>query len=132
VSETLLLLHVLAAFALVAGTVMFSAVALGVPPTSVSTQLASVLWGIGAMGTLIFGIWLALEADQYEITDGWIIAAIVLWLAAGGIGDRAQRGFRAPRGERGDPGGGLDVGAHWVSTALVLALLVDMIWKFGA
>jgi hypothetical protein len=129
-SDALLFLHVLAAFALVSGTVIFSAVALGASTTSVPLPVVSALWGIGAIGTLVFGVWLAL--DSYEITDGWIIAAVVLWLVAGGVGDRAQRGLRSPPGARGEAGAGLDVGAHWLSTALVLALLVDMIWKFGA
>ena len=36
--------------------------------------------GIGPGGTIILGIWLAFSVGGYEIWDGWIIAAIVLWL----------------------------------------------------
>ena len=45
--------------------------------------------GIGGVGTLVFGIWLAVSLDAYELWDGWVIAAIVLWAVAGGAGQRA-------------------------------------------
>ena len=40
--------------------------------------------GVGAVGTIVFGIWLAFSLGGYRIWDGWIIAAIVLWAIAGG------------------------------------------------
>ncbi len=36
--------------------------------------------GLGAGGTIMFGIWLALSFGGYDLWDGWIIAAIVLWV----------------------------------------------------
>lgn len=135
VSETLLFLHLLAAFILVASTVMFSGFTLGLPPTSSGFKLASGLENIGAVGVLVFGIWLALDADGYGIFDGWIIAAVVIWLAAGATGSFYQQAMR-PAIE----GGGAvaaDVAQraatlNWVRAALVVALLADMIWKPGA
>ena len=33
-------------------------------------------WDVGGLGTLIFGIWLALNLDQYDFFDGWILLAL--------------------------------------------------------
>ena len=38
--------------------------------------------GIGMGGTIVLGIWLALSVGGYDLWDGWIIAALVLWLIA--------------------------------------------------
>ena len=46
--------------------------------------------GIGAGGTIVLGIWLALSYGGYDIWDGWIIAALVLWVV-GGRGRLANR-----------------------------------------
>jgi hypothetical protein len=43
------------------------------------------LWDLGGLATLVLGIWLAIYVDGYEVWDGWIIAAIVLWLVATGL-----------------------------------------------
>ena len=45
---------------------------------------------------LLLGIWLALEVDSYELWDGWIIAAIVLWLIASAAGGRLSREVAKP------------------------------------
>src|SRR5581483_3011206 len=36
---------------------------------------------IGGLGTIVFGVWLAIVDDAYHVWDGWIVAAIVLWAA---------------------------------------------------
>ena len=33
-------------------------------------------------GLLIFGVWLALYVDGYELWDGWILGALALFAAA--------------------------------------------------
>ena len=131
-SETLLFLHILSAFFLVAGVVIYSAFVLGAPVNRPTRIVAEVLWGVGALGTIILGVWLALDIDGYELWDGWILAALVLWFLATGAGTEVSRGVE-PRGD--DSALTLTsrvVMAHWVRSALVLALLVVMIYKPGA
>ena len=130
-SETLLFLHVLAAFLLVIGVVIYSAFVSGSPVNRPTRLVAEVMWGVGGLGTLVLGIWLALDIEGYSITDGWILAAIVLWFLATGAGGSVSKAVQ-PAGD--DSALALPpnvVVAHWVRTALVLALLVIMIYKPG-
>ena len=133
-SETLLFLHVLAAFILVASTVMFSGFTLGAPVTPGGFKLASGLENVGAVGVLVFGVWLALDTDGYDIFDGWIIAAILIWLAAGATGSFYQQAMH-PVIKGGEAVAGAAQRAatlNWVRAVLVVLLLADMIWKPGA
>jgi hypothetical protein len=136
VYDTLLFLHVLTAFAIVATVVVFSAFALRLTTDSRVLAVGNVLWAIGGLGTLVFGIWLALYAKGYEIWDGWIIAAIILWAIATELGRRSQVGYTAVTG--GAEGGVAAPEArqaalmHWLRSIFVLALLVVMIYKPGA
>lgn len=130
-SETLLFLHVLAAFLLVIGVVIYSAFVSGSPVNRPTRLVAEIMWGLGGVGTLVLGIWLALDIEGYSITDGWILAAIVLWFLATGAGGSVSKAVQ-PAGD--DSALALPAGvvaAHWVRTALVLALLVVMIYKPG-
>ena len=88
--DFLLFVHVLAAFFLVAMVVMYSSFALGGPAPPRAVTIAQVLDGIGGAGTIVFGVWLALYIDGYELWDGWILAAIVLWALAAETGRRAH------------------------------------------
>ena len=129
--DTLLFLHVLSATFLVAAVVMYTAYVLGGPIDRPSWIIAEVLWGIGGLGTLVFGVWLALYLDAYGILDGWIAGAVILWALATGAGQEVSRAMK-PAGE-----GPVTVArrvllAHWARTFLVVALLADMIWKPGA
>jgi hypothetical protein len=131
-TETLLFLHVLSAFFIVAGVVVYSAFVLGGPVNRLTRTTGEVLWGVGGLGTLVLGIWLALDIDGYEIWDGWIIAAILLWVLATGAGSQVSRSVQ-PEGD--DSAVALPasvVAAHWVRTLLVIALLAVMIYKPGA
>jgi hypothetical protein len=121
VYDTLLFLHVLMAFMLGATVVVSSAIVLGseAPPRTIT--LSNVLWDVGGLGTLVFGVWLALYVDGYEIWDGWILAAIILWAAATETGRRAR-----------DLTAANAVTLHWVRTLLVVLLLADMVFKPGA
>jgi hypothetical protein len=136
VYDWLLFLHVLAAFAVVATVVIFSALALGLTADARLLTLSSVLWGIGGLGTLVFGVWLALYVSGYHIYDGWIIAALVLWVIATGLGQGAEGGYRKALS---GAGGKIDPAVasraalfHWLRSVVVLALLVVMIYKPGA
>jgi uncharacterized membrane protein len=128
----LLFFHVLSAFFLGSAVVMFSAFVLGSPVNRTTRLLTEILWGIGALGTLILGIWLALNRPEYQIYDGWIIAAIVIWVLAMGSGAQASRGVK-PVGD--DSPVAIDrrtAFAHWMRVVYVVALLVVMVWKPGA
>jgi hypothetical protein len=132
VDDWLLFLHVLSAFLLVITVVMYSAVALGGTLGGRATFIADRCWDVGGLGTLILGVWLALKLDEYGIFDGWIIGALVLWLATTGLGETVRKRLAEAR----DGGGTVTTSAvttlHWLRTLTVLALLVLMIWKPGA
>ena len=80
----------------------------------------------------VFGVWLALYVDGYEIWDGWILASLILLVVASAFGARARIVVM----------NGLETGAarragrlstwHWLRTAAIIAILVLMIWKPGA
>jgi hypothetical protein len=126
--EWLLFLHVLAAFMLVAGLVAYGVLVLGGGGEAARGALAQpalALWNAGGMGVLLFGIWLALNVDTYELWDGWILAAIVLWVVASAAGGRLARDVR----EGTVDGAALLLAVMSVATA---ALLIDMIVKPGA
>jgi uncharacterized membrane protein len=127
--ETLLFFHVLAAFFLVSGVVMYSAFALGSPVNRMTRLVAESLWGAGALGTIAFGIWIALNRPEYSLADGWIIAALVLWVLAMGSGARASRGMRAPGDDSAITVDRGTLFAHWMRVLYVVLLLVDMIFK---
>jgi uncharacterized membrane protein len=130
--DALLFFHVLSAFFLAAAIVVYSAFVLGSPVNRGTRVVAEILWGVGGLGTLALGIWLALYLDAYKIYDGWIIAAIVLWVLATGSGARASRGVQ-PAGD--DSAVAVDrrtAFAHWMRTVYFIALLVVMVWKPGA
>ena len=57
--------------------------------------MGDALIAVGMIGTIVFGIWLAL--DEYEIWDGWIITALVLWLLAAAVGGRVGKVYNATR-----------------------------------
>lgn len=124
-------LHLLSAFALVGamGVLWIGYLALrgnGSAAVARLFKIGTVVVGIGLAGTLVFGIWLSISLDGYEPWDGWVIAAFVLWLVAGGLGDRAGRLSQEPGGV------GQAITMHAISTVVILLILVDMIWKPGA
>jgi hypothetical protein len=135
VYDTLLFLHVLAAFAIVATVVVYTAFALGWTTDTRVLVVGRVLWAIGGLGTLVFGVWLALYVQGYEIYDGWIIAALVLWAIATELGRRAEVGYIQATGSEATstvPAAGQAALMHWLRSLVVLALLVVMIYKPGA
>jgi hypothetical protein len=127
VDDALLFLHVLSAFMLGATVVMLSAVALGAAVGSRTASVGNLLWDVGGAGTLVFGVWMALRSDFYEITDGWVLAALALWVVAAATAGLARKELTddvryTSRG----------LLVHWGRAALVIAFLVLMIWKPGA
>ena len=155
--DWLLVLHVLSAFAFVAGMVVFWVLIVAVRRTDTPegtirmepiVKVGGAATGIGAGGTIVFGIWLAFSVGNYDIWDGWIIAAIVLWMAAGGVGGQTSKAYlqgmrKAQELEQaGQHGPNAELLAlnrtqrglvlHTIGSVLLLLILVDMIWKPGA
>ena len=156
VDAWILALHVLSAFALVAGIILFwvlivlirradtPAQTLAMGPLS---RLAEIAIAIGAIGTIGFGAWLSFSLDHYEILDGWIVAAFVLWVILMAVGQRASAAYgpsvRKARelqaaGETGPDSELLAINRHpkgvilqALVSGLVLLILLDMIWKPG-
>src|SRR3954470_23557349 len=87
--ETLLFFHVLGAFALVAGTTAMAPFALGWGQAALEragtarlASVGSILSGIGAVLTIVLGLWLVHNAG-YQFFRFWILGALVLWGVAG-------------------------------------------------
>lgn len=102
----------------------------------------------GSVGTLVFGIWIAISKPEYQPWDGWVLAAIVLWAASGFTGSRAGAEYTKPftraqelveAGQEGAPGelralnrSSTGLVMHTLSSVLIVALVAVMIWKPGA
>jgi uncharacterized membrane protein len=155
--DWILALHVLSAFAYVAGMIVFWVLIVAVRRTDTPegtirmgpvVKVGNASVGIGAGGTIVFGIWLAFSVGGYDIWDGWIIAALVLWVLAAAIGSRTGAEYKAgmtkaeelqAAGQNGPSAELLAVnrtqrGAalHALGSLVVLLILIDMIWKPGA
>jgi hypothetical protein len=155
--QWILALHVLSAFALVAAIVLFWVMIVAVRRTDTpeaTIRMAAVVkvgnaaGGIGGVGTIVFGIWLAFSVGGYDIWDGWIIAAIVLWFVATGIGGRTGKEYMAGMKKAqelhaaGQTGPSTELLAinrtqrglvlHAAASLTTLLILIDMIWKPGA
>jgi hypothetical protein len=125
VYDTLLFLHLLAAFMLAVTVATYTAVALGAPASGRTLFVADRCWDVGGLGTLVLGIWLALDLDQYEFWDGWVLGAIALWVVATGLGVRARIGAEELDARQATT-------MHWLRTVAIVGLLILMIWKPGA
>jgi uncharacterized membrane protein len=155
--EWILALHVLSAFAYVGAIVLFSILVVAVRSADTAdatirmepvVKVGSAAVAVGAGGTIVLGIWLAFSYGGYDIWDGWIIAAIVLWVVAGAIGQRTgaayTRGMNKAReleaaGETGPNAELLSLNrtqegvvTHVLASVVLLLILIDMIWKPGA
>jgi uncharacterized membrane protein len=155
--DWILALHVLSAFAYVAGMIVFWVLIVAVrradtPDETIRMEpivrVGTIGTGIGAGGTIVFGIWLAFSVGGYDIWDGWIIAAIVLWAIAGGIGGRTGKAYMQGMNKAkelegaGQSGSNAELLAlnrtqnglllHSVASLVLLLILIDMIWKPGA
>jgi hypothetical protein len=153
----LLALHVLSAFAYVGGIVLLWVLIVAVrqvdtPEATIRMEpvvkVGNAVVGIGAGGTLLLGIWLAFKLDSYAIWDGWILAALVLWVLSMPLGRRTgveyTRGMTKAKeleaAGRTGPSAELlalnrttnGVVLQAVASLVVLLILLDMIFKPGA
>ena len=92
VYDTLLFLHLLGAFVTAVTIGVFCAWGFGAPVQKGGFALADWAWNISGALLIVFGIWLALYVDGYEIWDGWILGALVLFGAAAAFGAQARQG----------------------------------------
>jgi hypothetical protein len=139
VYEWLLFFHVLSSFLLVGALAYFWALVLATRPgrmmfggaASLSlARPATIAVSVGVAGTLVFGVWLAIYLDEYQVWDGWIIGSLVLWAIGTGAGARSGRAL-TPVGDV-YPSWRRGVLLHTVASAAALLVLVLMIWKPGA
>ena len=155
--DWMLALHVLSAFAFVAGLVFFWTITIAAWRTDTPegtlrmgplTRIAGGAIGLGAGGPIILGIWLAFSVGNYDIWDPWIVAAIVLWAVTANLGRRANAAYTEgvtkarelqSAGQTGPnpellalnrtPRG---IQLQALISVVVLLILIDMIWKPGA
>src|SRR6476469_2803516 len=133
--ETLLFFHVLGAFSLVAGTAAMAPFALGWGQAALertgAARLAltgAILSGIGAVLTLVLGLWLVGNRD-YSFFRFWVLGALVLWAVAGYSNGEVAK---AARGVNKGEDSGRNVRTLWIVDALgALLLLVLMVGKPG-
>jgi uncharacterized membrane protein len=155
--DWMLALHVLSAFAWVAGMILFWVLIVAVRRTDTAegtirmepiVKVGNASIGIGMGGTIALGIWLAFSVGGYDIWDGWIIAAIVLWVISLPLGQRTgaaylrgmDRARELQKAGRDEPNAELlalnrtpnGVIFHFLASVVVLLILIDMIWKPGA
>lgn len=155
--DWMLALHVLTAFSWLAGIVVFWVLIAAVRSTDTAegtlrfepvVRVGNAAVGLGMGGTMLFGLWLAFSVGGYDVWDGWIIAALLLWVISAPLGQRTgaayMQGTNKARElrEAGQSGPNAELLAlNRTSTGLVLQLLwsvvvllilIDMIWKPGA
>ena len=156
-NDWLLALHVLSAFAYVAGVVLFWILIVAVrridtPEETIRmgpiVNVGNAAVGIGAGGTILLVILLAFALDGYAIWDGWIIAALILWAIAAAFGQRTGAAYMQgmtkakeldAAGQRGANAELLALNRtsngvlmHALASVVVLLILLDMIFKPGA
>src|SRR3954451_157033 len=133
--DVLLFFHVFGAFSLVAGTTAMAPFALGIGAqaferidTARIALIGAVMSGVGAVLTLVLGLWLVGNVG-YQFLRFWILGALVLWAIAGYSNGQVAGAARAFAKEGGEPA---NVRVLWIVDALGAALLlVLMVWKPG-
>ena len=134
--DWLLALHVLSAFVLAAAIVVLWVNVLATRPGAEIVDpahagriggAAGLLAAIGSVGTIVFGVWLAIDLEGYDLLDGWIIGSLVLWAVGSYTGERSGREFA-----RGPEGRSRGLTLHVIASVAVVLILILMIWKPGA
>jgi hypothetical protein len=150
-------LHLLSAATLVGSLVMswILVVALRSADTADATlslnrvaMVATATTVVGLVGAIGFGIWLAILRDAFQVWDGWVIAAIVLWAVATVALLRSFVEYAKPVAKAralvvsGLTGPNIELTAlnrtstgfllRALASAAVVLIVIDMIWKPGA
>jgi uncharacterized membrane protein len=154
--QWLLALHVTGAFLFLGGAVVAGALNVAAlratKPSEVAlflglARFALIAIGLGALLTLVLGLWLVHDDAGFSYGQTWIVLALVLFvlaMASGGVGGRRDRLTRELaerlaaaadqpteelRARLRDP---VSLILSWGSGAAVVAILALMIWKPGA
>src|SRR4051794_13926217 len=105
------------------------------------------LVGAGAGLALLLGIALAIDLDQYQVWDAWILISIVLWVIGGAAGSRVGTHYAAAQELPQRPAGDGDEASselaaklsdrrtamlHVLTVTAFTIILVLMIFKPGA
>ena len=155
--DWMLALHVLSAFAWVAGVVVFWILIAAVRRVDTAAEMirmqrvvriGNAAVGIGMGGTIALGLWLAFSVGGYDIWDGWIIAALALWVISAPLGQRTGAAYMEGANKArelqtaGQTGPSAELLAlnrtsrgvvfQFLWSVVVLLILIDMIWKPGA
>jgi uncharacterized membrane protein len=150
-------LHLLGAATLVGSLVMTWIVVVALrsadtPDATLSLHrvlmVGSVLIVVGLVVAISFGVWLAILRVNFQVWDGWVIAAIVLWTIATLALLRSFREYAKPTqraralAAAGDTAPSAELTAlnrtstglllRSLASAAVVLIVVDMIWKPGA
>jgi len=155
--DWLLFFHITGAFFLVGGTVSAATFTIMARrrerPSEIATLMSLVRFGLpfiygGVALTLVFGLWLVHSARQgYSFGDGWIVAALILWVAgnalggAGGSRETKTREFAEQLAAQGDSPSPelrarlrepLPLALNFGSGLVIFTILALMIWKPGS
>jgi uncharacterized membrane protein len=150
----LLFVHITGAFLLTGGVVVAGSLNIAAQrrerPSEIAllyglTRIAVIPIVLGALLTLVFGLWLVREAPYgYSYGQGWVIAAIVLWVIGmvtgetGGRRDRhthelasrlAAEGDRPSADLRARMRDPLSLTLSYGSGLVILTMLAIMVWK---
>jgi predicted outer membrane lipoprotein len=151
-TDWMLGLHLVSAFAVASALVLFSILVFSGRRMTTLEQtrtlfrvapMGNVLITAGLVLVLVFGVILSVDSDRFNIWDAWIIVAILLLIAFGGVGQRSgayymdvQKLAESPEGNEAEvlarlraPTGAM---LHYATVALFVLILLDMIFKPGA
>ena len=152
-TDWMLGLHLISAFAVASALVLFSILVYSGRRMTTLEQtrtlfrvapVGNLLITAGMVLVLVFGVILSLDSDRFNIWDAWIIIAIVLLIAFGGVGQRSGAYYTDVQKLAEEPGGGNEaevlarlrastgVLLHLAAIALFVLILLDMIFKPGA
>jgi hypothetical protein len=111
-------------------------------------MVGTALTVVGLVGAIGFGIWLAILRDAFQVWDGWVIAAIVLWCIATLALLRSLAESAKPVAKArslvaaGKTGPSAELAAlnrtatglmfRALASAAIVLIVIDMIWKPGA
>jgi hypothetical protein len=145
-------LHLIAAFAVASSLVLFS-VLVFTGRRMTTLEQTRTLFRVAPVGTILIsaglavvvalGVYLALASSRYEIWNLWVIVAIVLAIAFGGIGQRSgayytdvQKLAEGPDVDGGEVLARLQAPTgmrlHLATVVIFLLIVLDMVFKPGA